>query len=74
MNHLNPKKILVIKLRSFGDTVIMTAPLEDLRKNYPNSKIDVLVTTQWAPILENNPFIDKIIPYTKRFHNSCSLQ
>ena len=38
-----PKKILAIKLRSLGDTVLMTAPLMELRKRFPQAKIHVAV-------------------------------
>lgn len=60
------KKILVIKFRSLGDTALMTAPLLELRRAYPRAKIHVAVTATWAPLLENNPAVDKIWPYTRR--------
>ena len=49
------KKILAIKLRSLGDTVLMTAPLKELHRAFPHAQIDVAVLTSWAPLLENLP-------------------
>lgn len=63
--NFNPKKILAIKLRELGDTVLMTAPLTALRRRYPSAEIHVLVQTPWASVLESNPSIDKIWTYDR---------
>ncbi|MGK5090061.1 glycosyltransferase family 9 protein [Bdellovibrionota bacterium FG-2] len=65
MRLTSPKKILAIKLRSLGDTVLMTAALTELRRAYPQAKIHVLVTSRWAAILENHPAIDHIWPFER---------
>ena len=39
-----PRKILAIKLRALGDTILMTAPLLELRRAYPDAEIPVVVT------------------------------
>ncbi len=57
---MNPRKILAIKLRSMGDTILMTSPLEMLRRAYPHAEIHVAVTSTWAPLLENHPAIDRL--------------
>jgi ADP-heptose:LPS heptosyltransferase len=59
------KKILAIKLRSLGDTILMTAPLQELHKAYPHAQIDVAVLTPWAPLLENLPGVKKVWPYDR---------
>lgn len=61
-----PRKILAIKLRALGDTILMTAPLLELRKAYPNAEIHVVVTEAWAPLLENHPAVDRIYTYVRR--------
>jgi len=66
-----PKKILAIKLRSLGDTVLMSAPLSTLHANFPRAKIDVVVTSQWAPLLENHPAIHKLWHY-HRYQNKAA--
>lgn len=60
---LAPRKILAIKLRALGDTILVTAPLLELRKAYPGAEIHVAVTEAWAPLLENHPAADRIISY-----------
>jgi ADP-heptose:LPS heptosyltransferase len=60
-----PRKILAIKLRALGDTILMTAPLLELRRAYPGAEIHVVVTDTWAPLLENHPAVDRIIPYQR---------
>jgi heptosyltransferase II len=60
-----PRKILAIKLRALGDTILMTAPLLELRLAYPDAEIHVVVTDTWAPLLENHPAVDRIIPYMR---------
>jgi len=62
MRPISPRKILAIKLRAMGDTVLMAASLEELRKNFPHSEIHVVVNAAWASLLENHPAIDRIIP------------
>ncbi len=41
----------------------MTASLLEIRKAFPNAVIHVAVTELWAPLLENHPAVDKIIPH-----------
>ena len=58
-------RILAMKLRSMGDTVIMTAALTELRAAYPSAEIHVAVTDLWAPLLKGHPAVDKILTYTR---------
>lgn len=66
-----PRKILAIKLRALGDTILMTAPLLELRRAFPGAQIHVVVTDTWAPLLENHPAADRIVPY-QRHHGAAS--
>lgn len=61
-----PKKILVIKFRRLGDTVILTSTLRELRYALPNAEIHVAVSATWSSILLNHPAIDKIWTYVRR--------
>jgi ADP-heptose:LPS heptosyltransferase len=56
-------KILAIKLRALGDTVLMTAPLLELIRAYPQAEIHVMVLKPWAPLLDGFPGIHKIWTY-----------
>lgn len=62
---LTPRKILAIKFRSMGDTVVMTPALTELRRALPNTRIHVAVTRSWAPLLENHPAVDQIWAYER---------
>ena len=67
-----PKKILAIKLRALGDTVIMTASLAQLRKAFPRAEIHALVLNPWKSLLEGHPGADKIIGYDR--HNDAGAR
>ncbi len=59
-------KILVIKFRSLGDTVILTAALQELHRTFPLAEIHVAVFSSWAPLLEGIPGVHKIWAFDKR--------
>ena len=65
----NIKKILLIRYSAIGDVVLATSIIELLRRNYPQSHLSMLVTPITAPIVEENPYLDRIIIYdrNKRF-------
>ena len=63
------KKILVIRYRFIGDTILTVPFLRNLRKAYPDAQIDVLVGPQSGEVLEGCPYINKLIVFdTTRFH------
>lgn len=58
-----PRKVLFIRLEHIGDMVMSTPVFETWKINYPNCEVHVLCKTITAPIIENNPNVDKIITY-----------
>ncbi len=62
---ISPKKILAIKLRSMGDTVLMTAPLVELNIAYPNAEIHVAVLKEWASLITQQPGVTKVWPFER---------
>ncbi|MFZ0748770.1 MAG: hypothetical protein WAM70_05375, partial [Pyrinomonadaceae bacterium] len=46
------KRVLVIRLRSIGDTVLTTPTLFALRRFLPHSQIDVLLEDWVAPVFD----------------------
>ncbi len=54
------KKILIIRLSSIGDIVLTTPIIRCLKNQLPDASIHYLTKKQFQPILEANPFIDKI--------------
>ncbi|HAR42214.1 MAG TPA: hypothetical protein DCS07_06230, partial [Bdellovibrionales bacterium] len=68
------KKILAIKIRAMGDTVLLTAPLAELRRAYPDAEIHVLVDRCWAPLLEHSPVANRIWGLERRATRLGRLQ
>ncbi|MBX3242879.1 MAG: glycosyltransferase family 9 protein [Acidobacteria bacterium] len=62
---INVKRILVVKLRSIGDTVLATPSLKALRRAAPNAQIDILLENWVAPVLEGFEAVDNIITVGK---------
>lgn len=55
-------KVLVIKLWAIGEVVMATPVLEALKRHYPDCTVHILVGKTSLPVVENNPFCDKVIP------------
>lgn len=54
-------KILLIAMSGIGDTLIATPLIHELRANFPDAQIDVLV--MWAgakDLLEGNPYLNRV--------------
>jgi heptosyltransferase-3 len=56
------RKVLVIRLRSIGDTILTTPSLFGLRRFLPSAAIHILLEDWVAPLLEGSPLIDRVIP------------
>ena len=50
-------KILAVKLRAIGDSVIWTAALQSLRQAYPTAEIHILTYRSNAAVFENCPIV-----------------
>ncbi|HUQ31973.1 MAG TPA: glycosyltransferase family 9 protein, partial [Pyrinomonadaceae bacterium] len=55
------RRVLVVRLRSIGDTVLATASLDALRRFVPDAQIDVLLESWVAPVLEGFDSVDNVI-------------
>jgi heptosyltransferase III len=55
------RSVLVIRLRSIGDTVLTTPSLYALRRFLPNIRLDILLEDWVAPVLEGFECVDNII-------------
>lgn len=61
-----PTRILVIAMRYLGDVLLTTPLLHSLRLAYPDARLDVLVFSNTAAMLEGNPDINHIITTPNR--------
>src|SRR5438067_7358157 len=55
------KRVLVVRLRSIGDTVLATPSLDALRRFLPDAQIDIRLESWVAPVLEGFDAMDNII-------------
>lgn len=55
------RRVLVIRLRSIGDTVLATPALHALRRFLPEAEIDILLEEWVAPLLDGFEEIDRVI-------------
>lgn len=60
------RSVLVIRLRSIGDTVLATPALLALRRFLPQAKIHILLEDWVAPVLEKSPLVDRVITIPKQ--------
>jgi len=55
------QRVLVVRLRSIGDTVLSTPSLFALRRFLPQVKIDILLEDWVAPVLDGSDLVDRVI-------------
>src|ERR1019366_6232112 len=54
-------RILVDRLGAMGDIIHALPAVASLKRSYPGSRLTWIVEPKWAPLLEDNPFIDRIV-------------
>ena len=59
------KRILVVRLRSIGDTVLATPSLIALRRFLPGAQIDIMLEDWVAPLLEGFDAVDNVLTVKK---------
>ena len=54
-------RILVVRLRSIGDIILMTPALRLLKAWRPDLPVSVMVESRFRELLENNPDVAEIL-------------
>ncbi|MCX7983434.1 MAG: lipopolysaccharide heptosyltransferase II [Bacteroidetes bacterium] len=54
------KNILILRLSSLGDILLSTPLIKNLRKKFPNARIDYVVRKEFADVLRYNPHISNL--------------
>lgn len=67
-------KILIITLSNLGDVLLTTPVVYTLRKQFPNSRISVMVGPRAKEVFENDPFVNEIIIFDKKSKLSQKLK
>jgi predicted lipopolysaccharide heptosyltransferase III len=60
------RRVLVVRLRSVGDTVLATPTLYALRRFLPGARLDVLLEDWVAPLLEGSAEVDRVVTVKRR--------
>lgn len=67
------QRVLIIKLRHHGDTLLITPVINTLKANYPNVEVDVLINKETAPMIENFSAIENIFSLDKAWKKEGKL-
>ncbi len=68
-------RILILKVQTIGDTLLITPLIKNLFHYFKQPKIDVVVNQGTSDMLTFNPNVNKIIVYTREtFRNTTKLQ
>ncbi|MBI4843556.1 MAG: glycosyltransferase family 9 protein [Nitrospirae bacterium] len=74
IEHFEPEKvrnILLVSSTAIGDTLLSTPAIRAVRERYPEAKIIAHLNANNMELFENNPHIDKIIPYYGGYKKFC---
>lgn len=56
-------RVLIVKLDALGDVLRTTCILPALRERHPGAQVTWVTMPAAVPLIENNPFVDRIVPY-----------
>lgn len=63
------KRIAVIMPESAGDVLMVNSLIENFKKIYPEYNIYFVTQPQFFPMIDDNPFIHKVLPYSAGMDN-----
>ena len=66
---INPSaatRILVVRLSAMGDVIHALPAVASLKHSFPGSLLTWVIEPRWAPLLEGNVFVDRVVTITPR--------
>ena len=63
-------KILLIQQKMIGDVLVSSILCELLKQELETGEIHYLINEQTFPVIQNNPFVDEIVIFTKKAQQS----
>jgi heptosyltransferase-1 len=60
------RRILVVRLGAMGDLIHTLPAVAWLKQTHPESHLTWLVEPQWAPLLEENPYVDRVVTLRRK--------
>jgi len=64
--------ILILKVQTIGDTLLISPLIENLRQYYVNAKIDVIVNEGTQSMLVFNPNINRVLEYKRESYRGLT--
>ncbi len=58
-------RILVVRLGAMGDVIHALPAVASLKHSFPHSHVTWVIRPRWAPLLEGNPFVDKVVLFER---------
>jgi len=58
-------RILVVRLGAMGDIIHTLPAVASLKHGFPGSHLTWVVEPRWAPLLEGNPFVDRVLLFDR---------
>ena len=68
LNRTSVKRILIIKPRAIGDVILATIVTRNLRLAFPDAEIDFLTEPPAREVVENNPYLNRVLLYDVKTH------
>ena len=65
-------KVLVIQIKMIGDVLASTVICEAIKKVHPESEVHYLIQKNTFPVVDNNPFIDRVLFFDSSKHKGLS--
>src|SRR6202171_71182 len=59
-NSSSGPRILVVRLGAMGDVIHALPAVASPKHSFPGSHLTWLIEAQWAPLLEKNPYVDRV--------------
>ncbi len=58
-------RVLVVRLGAMGDVIQTLPAVASLKHSMPHSEITWVIESKWRALLENNPYIDKVVLFDR---------
>lgn len=68
-----PWSVLYLRTQGIGDMILATGVLRAIARSHPTIALDVLTTRAAAPVLDNNPYVRRVLTTDKSFAASVAL-
>ena len=67
-------RLLIMIPESAGDVLMINGLIENVKKTYPDKNIYISTNLAFSDMLNDNPYIHKIIPYSASYENPYVLE